>query len=973
MRTKIIAISLFITLLCLGNLPKLFANTNNQLIITEIGNHELSELEWIEIFNNSNANIDLTGLIFREEGVNHRTTLFQGANTLEPNKYAIIANNAQKFKDKYSLVSQNQTILDSSWTTLSNQGELLELIKNSQTLESFIYSSNTLDTSLERINRDYIYVLEFQNHPDSHSLFSKSYASLFAETTTDTNTEQPASNPVIEEPVSEPNTPIEPIFQPEPTIEQSNQTNTPENSTSNSDPVEPPITETTTVQNPNLPAIQTNTNQTIVYEEVITYIEHPFVLISELSFNSTPDWLEIFIDPRDSEVNLANIQLQIDNKLIPIGLTGKINQPSFIVVDTDLVATTEQVSVVYNSKIYDSVCWENSSPTLAEVADKDLLIELGQWEDLCLDSNNLNKNETFFRTNFLPDSNLSTDFKKTIQSSKGNYQQTNNSAPTAIIEIQSGNLTGEIPLSLNLDGSKSTDPDGDSLTYEWNFNGTKINKPNPDSYKFETTGFHPVSLTVTDSEGNTSISSLTIFTTNTKSTSTTSTSQSTSSNSNKTVLTAATNSTSTNSINQSSTTNNGTKSNIQISSFIPNPKGADTETEWIEITNFDSKTIQLDNYYLDDEEGGSKPFSLKDITLKPAQKTQIKITDSKISLGNTKDSVRLIFGNEVIEEVYFESAKDNEIFQKVNSDWTRNTQTTSNSTTTKSSTDVSSSSDSKVELASANTDAATTSKEAQTTPTTLKANLIKPANQTSASKSTIPNGTLSDKIAINEVLPNPKSTDKGQEWIELKNFSDKDVQLGNWKIKLNTKLYPLENVTIPANGFYLVQSDKLSIPNSNLNIELLDYINQIVDKFKIESSKEGQSTFKIRQHYEWTTEPTPKAENPERILIEGTITNLDLNSQTFILIDNYNKQQKILFQKNLTDKLANQAKITGSGLKDKDGNTILQLIENIELPVEEKSKSKKILWTLLIPFIAIPLYLYKDKLKEIGTYIISQK
>lgn len=960
MRTKIFAIWTIISILCLGNLPKLFANAENQLLITEIGNHESSDLEWIEIYNNSNSNFDLTGLIFKEEGVNHRTSIFQGTNILEPSKYAIIANNAQKFKDKYSIQSANNIIIDSSWTTLSNQGELLELIKNGQTFESLIYPSNTLDTSLERINRDYIYVGEFQNHPDSNSIFQKSYASLLAETTTDT-TPTPETNPETNPEINpEPTPDSEPETQ-LPSEESDAETELPTNTstedqeqTESSTPIPDPL------QN-NIPAIETNTSQTIIYEEVITYIEQPFIIISEVSINSSPDWIEIFIDPRETEVNLNNIQIQIDNKLIPIGLTGKINQPSFIVVDTDLVATTEQVSIVYNSKAYDSICWENSAPTTTELAEKDLLIENGQWEYACLDSNNLNKNETFYRTNFLPDSNLSTDFAKTIQATKGNYSATSNSSPKAIIEIQSGNLTGETPLSLNLDGSKSNDPDGDELTFEWDFNGTKITKANPDSFKFESAGFHPVTLTVIDSKGNLSSSSLTVFTTTPKSSQSSTSSNSTTIKSTNTTTASATSSSNT------STSKTGIKANIQITSFVPNPKGSDTETEWIEISNFDSKTIHLSNYFLDDEEGGSKPYSLEDLNIDSNETLKISIKDSKISLGNTKDKVRLIFDTEILEEVYFETAKDDEVFKKIDSNWTRSTPN-SNSTKT------SQNKDSQVILASTNTDTDINKNSPESTPTTLKANLIKPANSSSSStKTNIQNGTLSDKIGINEVLPNPKGTDKGQEWIELKNHSDKDVQLGNWKIKLNTKFYPLENVTIPANGFYLVQSEKLSIPNSNLNIELHDFKNQVIDKFKIETSKEGQSTFKIRQHYEWTTEPTPKAENPERILIEGRITNLDLNAQTFIIVDNYNKQQKILFQKNLSEKLVLNAIISGSGLKDKDGNTVLQLIENIQLPAEEKPKSKKILWTLLIPFIAIPLYLYKDKLKEIGTYIISQK
>lgn len=72
-----------------------------------------------------------------------------------------------------------------------------------------------------------------------------------------------------------------------------------------------------------------------------------------------------------------------------------------------------------------------------------------------------------------------------------------NSAPTAVITGTSG---GAIPLTLTLDGSESTDPDGDPLTYEWH-----LGDASGTSETFEAmladAGCVMVSLTVSDPDG----------------------------------------------------------------------------------------------------------------------------------------------------------------------------------------------------------------------------------------------------------------------------------------------------------------------------------------------------------------------------------------------------------------------------------------------------------------------------------------
>jgi len=80
---------------------------------------------------------------------------------------------------------------------------------------------------------------------------------------------------------------------------------------------------------------------------------------------------------------------------------------------------------------------------------------------------------------------------------------------------------------------------------------------------------------------------------------------------------------------------------IFISEFLPNPEGAD-ETEFIEIFSNHDKPVNLAGWQLDDAEGGSKPYTIPEVIIKPGQYLAFFRTDTKIALNNSTDSVRLI-------------------------------------------------------------------------------------------------------------------------------------------------------------------------------------------------------------------------------------------------------------------------------------------------------------------------------------------
>jgi DNA/RNA endonuclease YhcR with UshA esterase domain len=146
--TKIITI---LTVMALGFLffPKAAAAAaDSDIVISEIGAYEPSDHEWVEIYNKGNEPADLTGWKFFEDSTNHGLTAYQGDFIIEPGEYAIIADAAANFKIDYP--DFTGTILDSSWTTLNEDGEALALKnKKLEIIENFTYLACP-DTSLQK-------------------------------------------------------------------------------------------------------------------------------------------------------------------------------------------------------------------------------------------------------------------------------------------------------------------------------------------------------------------------------------------------------------------------------------------------------------------------------------------------------------------------------------------------------------------------------------------------------------------------------------------------------------------------------------------------------------------------------------------------------------------------------------------------------------------------------------------------------
>jgi len=122
-------------------------------------------------------------------------------------------------------------------------------------------------------------------------------------------------------------------------------------------------------------------------------------------------------------------------------------------------------------------------------------------------------------------------------------------------------------------------------------------------------------------------------------------------------------------------------------------------------------------------------------------------------------------------------------------------------------------------------------------------------------------------IFINEILPSPKGADSEEEWIEIFNKNDFEVDLSGWKIsdtlgKTTTYIFPAET-KISAKGFLVLNrpTTKITLNNDGDTLNLIQPDGNILDKVSFEKAPIGQSYNKIENSWVWSDNLTLGSEN----------------------------------------------------------------------------------------------------------------
>ncbi|MFC1616219.1 lamin tail domain-containing protein [Patescibacteria group bacterium] len=213
-------------------------------------------------------------------------------------------------------------------------------------------------------------------------------------------------------------------------------------------------------------------------------------------------------------------------------------------------------------------------------------------------------------------------------------------------------------------------------------------------------------------------------------------------------------------------------------------------------------------------------------------------------------------------------------------------------------------------------------------------------------------------VFISEIHANPNGKDEGKEWIELYNQSEEFINLQDWKIKSGKNEYTFkENFFLSPNNYSIVDSNiinKITIKNSENQIELINNNNQLIHSINYEKSKEGLSYANIqiikqdqsKNLWMWTN-PTKKFQNPIYYEIMGIVSQSPIiNKEFFFKIKNSDGQNlTILFDndqfsyeylKNLLSKNQN-LKILARKYKDE-----IYLLEEFQLQNPENTQTEQL-------------------------------
>jgi competence ComEA-like helix-hairpin-helix protein len=122
-------------------------------------------------------------------------------------------------------------------------------------------------------------------------------------------------------------------------------------------------------------------------------------------------------------------------------------------------------------------------------------------------------------------------------------------------------------------------------------------------------------------------------------------------------------------------------------------------------------------------------------------------------------------------------------------------------------------------------------------------------------------------VVINELLPSPEGADEENEWIELYNTNNFEVDISGWKIEdiegtKTTHLF-INNTKISANGYLLFKrpDTKITLNNSKDGLNLLWPNDKIVDSLLYEAAPINQSYNKTYSGWQWSTYLTPGNKN----------------------------------------------------------------------------------------------------------------
>lgn len=258
-----------------------------------------------------------------------------------------------------------------------------------------------------------------------------------------------------------------------------------------------------------------------------------------------------------------------------------------------------------------------------------------------------------------------------------------------------------------------------------------------------------------------------------------------------------------------------------LSEFLPNPVGADSEGEFVEIYNKSNQSVSLEGWKLDDIiDTGSSPMTLSG-SVPAGSWYVIAKPDLSISLNNSGDgidSVRLIDPNDTTQdEISYQlnEVKEGVSYSLVEGNWYWTSQVTPG---------VKNVSD-----------------------------LIQIDNEEVPDDTDSISDIPANTVKISEVYPYPIGGSE-EEFIELFNTQIQPISLEGWAIGDLGKTVPL-NGYIPARSYRVLSflETRIYLNNSGETVMLFEPNQTLHDQVRIPKAERGLSFIPIGNTWDWTT------------------------------------------------------------------------------------------------------------------------
>ena len=403
--------------------------------------------------------------------------------------------------------------------------------------------------------------------------------------------------------------------------------------------------------------------------------------------------------------------------------------------------------------------------------------------------------------------------------------------------------------TVNLDASSSTDLDSDALSYSWDFgDGSVVEIGVTASHVYSSVGNYTVTLTVTDEHGAQGTDTLSVGVTE--------------DNSNNQFVNA---------------------SDITLNEFVADP--VDGQNEWVELYNKTDQDVLLRGWTIEE---GSESITSFDNNATIAAHGFLVVSPIRGYLNNSGDVIllkdqravvidRLAYGNwsDGNSSDNASSTKDpNSVARKIDGEDTDNDLNDWKITTTVTQ-----------GLSNVITDPPVVPTGGRTI-IALPETLVK--NSTTAQPEA---PVYSNSIFLSEIYPNPSGSELEEEFIELYNSSDSNVDLAGWKLSDSTdRKYTIsakdfDSTSIVGKSYFIVKRkvSKISLNNSgNEYVRLYQPNGNPVDEIYYSGQAPELQTYAkdLENQWQWTMTITPEKENvftlppekPEAVIDCSTVT-----------------------------------------------------------------------------------------------------